>query len=379
MQLTPRHRLTSKTAFILFIVFQTTFLSSYSQIDFEKGKNLFQKSEFDSAFAYFSKLIDSCGNACADSTLAIYKVYMGKTYTILEQYDKALAEFENAIQLMNSANSYNGKSFAMISLAEMYRKSYKLEKARLTLREVFDLHKKHSLLKSNEAYMYNRFAAVLNEQENFNEEVVLYSNKVLEITQETEDFDMMASSINELGYFEEKQKSYEKAMQYYLKAFEIYKKQDSKIYIAQMLTNLARISLYDGKEKLTEEYLKQGIQLTENTTWYDTRSSLLALYSSFLYDRGRWRESREILEQYIEAQVAKLKKQHSRALVEMESKYEFSKKTAIIEMEQQKSELAKAELYCCRRCCSFVFADASFSIVSQNKKNKRSIIFSFIR
>lgn len=327
-----------KLVFLIFIP-----LFSFSNTDFEKGKALFLTSEFDSALVCFSSMINSCENRCHDTTLALYKTYLGKTYSVLEQYEKALVEFEQAISLMDGAGNYNGKAFAMISLAEMYRKSYKLEKAKSQMKEVFDLHRKHPLNKNNEAYMYNRYAAVINELEYISDEVYSYSNKVIEICTQTRDLDMKASSINELGYQEEKRKQFDAATRYYLNAYEIYKAQNNRIYIAQMMTNLARVSLYDNKPGECEKYLKQGIELTENTAWHDTKAGLLGFYSIFLYNRGRFKESRDILGKFVDAQMGKLQKQHSRTLVEMESKYELGKKSTQIELEKQKSQLAEAE------------------------------------
>jgi two-component system, sensor histidine kinase PdtaS len=327
----------------LLMVFVLRPFSICAQTEFERGKALYNASEFDSAVVVFSELIRSCADQCNDTTLALYKTYLGKTQSVLEHYDKALTQFTEAIVLMDRSRNYNGKAFAMISLGEMYRKSYKLEKARNELNEVFDLKNTHGLSLNMEAYLYNRYAAVLNEISADSPLIPEYCKKVIAITNRTGDMDMQAGALNDLGYFEEKQNHHKEAAAYYRRAYEIYKANGSKIYIAQGLTNLARALVSLGKEKECEEYLKEGIALTENTTWYGTRANLLEFYAMFLKDRKRYEEFAQIIEKYNEAYKAKLQKEQSRVLLEMESKYESQKKSSQIESERQKSKLAVTE------------------------------------
>ncbi len=328
--------------FLFLLIFQIS-LKSFAQQDFEKGKRFFEKSEFDSAKIIFSDKIASCNGKCSDTTLALYKTWLGKTFNVLEQYESALIELEQSISLMHSAKNYNGEAFAMISLAEMYRRSYKLEKAKNQIKEVFEIHKTQPLEKNNEAYMYNRYAAIISEMKDSPENVFFFSQKAIEISSQTGNLDLMASSLTELGFYEEHQKKSAAAARHFLQAYKIYKEQKNRIYIAQILTNLARVSLQLGKNDESEKYLKEGIELTENTTWHDTRAGLLRPYSMFLYKQGRYKESWEVLEKFVDVYETQLRKQHSKELLEMETKYDLGKKATLLELEKQKSELAKSE------------------------------------
>lgn len=317
--------------------------ASYSQLNFEKGKLFFQKSDFDSASACFISLISSCKYKCHDSILGVYETYLGKTYSMMEDYEKSLFEFEHAIYLMQSTGNFNGMAFAQISLAEMYRRAEKFDKAKKEIDEVFELHAKHNLSKNNQAYMYNRYAAIVSEIDYVSDTVFAYSNKVLDIVKQTGNLDLKASSLNELGYYEEKNERLDLAERYYKEAYQIYNLQSNKIYIAQMFINLSRLCLHLRKLDECEEYLKRGIKLTENTNWYNIKASLYGSYSTLLYSQARYKESREILGKFIDIQMAKMENQQSRALLELESKYESNKKSVQIELEKQKSKLAKSE------------------------------------
>ena len=290
-------KLIKTTFFFLFIPFLC-----FSQQKFELGKALYDRSEFDSANSVFSELMAGSKGKVNDTTLAWYKIYLGKTYHMQEKYDTALQEFEQAIALMDSAHNYNGKAFAMISLAELYRKMVTLNdkerdlfhgKAEKIIDEVFKLLASHSLNKYNEAYLYNRYAAILQEMSKEQDKVLLYSNKAIEIADQYGYPDLKAASLNELGFYAENGKEYNTAVNYYKQSLDIETQLQNKIYIASVLTNLARICLRMQEYKQSKQYAEQTIKLIENTDWINTKAYLYDVYSEALYDLGEYKEARD--------------------------------------------------------------------------------------
>jgi two-component sensor histidine kinase len=336
-----------KIIFLLFIPFLC-----FSQQKFEYGKSLFERSEFDSAHVVFSELISGYKGKFNDTTLALYKTYLGKVYHMQERYDLALQEFEQAITLMDSAHNYNGKAFAMISLAESYRRMVKLNdaerdfslhKGEKILAEVLKMHVQHPLNKYNEAYLYNRFAAILQELSKEEDKVVLYSNKTIEIADKYGYSDLTASSLNELGFHEENKKEYTLAANYYKKSFDIEAHLQNRIYMASVLTNLARIHLRLQEYKKSEQYADQALKLIDKTDWINTKTYLYDVYSQALFEQHKYKEARDAYIWHSNYLKASSDKSYSKALLEIESKYELTKKAAQIEKEKQELKLSESK------------------------------------
>jgi tetratricopeptide (TPR) repeat protein len=312
----------------------------YAQEKFISGKNYYESSQYDSARACFSSLIDSCKRVCNDSVIALYKIHLGRTLNLQEEYAKALTQFEEAIRLMEKASNENGKAFAMISLAELYRRNGKFEKGTKELDEVFKLIAKGRINKYNEASYYSRYAAIENERGGDTAKIRTYSKKAVDIADKLGYWEIKAGSLNELGYFEENHKQIGAAINYYKQSLEIEQKLNRPIYIASVVCNLARIYLRNAKYSIAEQYARQGIEILMPIRISNTKAYLYKIYSEALLKQNKFRESREALDEHLKYQTKLLKDYYSKSLAELETRFELKKKNKLIDLEREKTVLA---------------------------------------
>ena len=159
----------------------------------------------------------------------------------------------------------------------------------------------------------------------------------------------IASSYNNIGNVYYAQGSYEKVIEYYLKSLKIKKETGDKLGIAKTYSNIAELNIVlSDSVALTEnqklnylnkavEYGNKSIELAreikaipaENITAYN----LMEAYKKL----GNHKKAIEFAEVYITTQDSMFNKEKTKALAEMEIKYEAEKKQLQIEkMEQQK-------------------------------------------
>lgn len=288
-------------------------------------------------------LIDSCKGVCHDSVTALYKIYLGKTLNLQEEYAKARTEFEEAIQLMQNASNENGKAFALNSLAEVYRRNGKYNKAAQQLDLVLKLIARGHVNKYNEAYCYNRYAAIENELGRDSIKIRAYSNKAMEIADQYGYLDIKAGSLNELGFFEERYNKVDAAAQYYKRALELEQKLNRPIYVASVICNLARILARDGQYAKAEQYAREGIEIMEPIPVSNTKAFLYKVYSDALFKQNKFKESREALNEHLKYQTKVLEDYYSKSLAELETKFELKKKNDLIELEHQKAVTAQQD------------------------------------
>jgi tetratricopeptide (TPR) repeat protein len=176
-------------------------ISKTSGADFvSKAEEFMQISNYDSADYYYNLALNNCANSYHDTILA--KIYVGKAIALKLGYkfDLAVKDYDLALSLYEKHNNINGKVYTLINLVEFYRSLHNFEKSIFHIERIKIILATKEVSKTNQAYFYNRYDAVLNETTTDRTETIKYSKKAIKLIQETGDKDLQASSLNELGF-----------------------------------------------------------------------------------------------------------------------------------------------------------------------------------
>jgi serine phosphatase RsbU (regulator of sigma subunit) len=154
----------------------------------------------------------------------------------------------------------------------------------------------------------------------------------------------ISSNYMNLSMIYDNQKKYDLAYEYNLKALEIKKKLRDDSGISTCYNNLGSILMHMGKHEEAIVYLKKAIELSEKS---NRREGLKASYNSLasIYaSQNKFREAYHYKELYANVKDSLFTENSSKAIAEMQSKYESEKKQKDIDLLTKESEIKALEL-----------------------------------
>ncbi|WP_424961461.1 sensor histidine kinase [Ekhidna sp.] len=321
---------------ILLLLFVIT-INGYGQSILDKGKNLIDAADYQSARDFFEERLDSCNTACPDSIVGYLHVYMGKSLHLQNKYDTALIHYRNGINIFNELEDINGQVFSYTSLAEFYRSITHAERGIPYLEMIDSLIKYKRPTLRNLAYFYNRYAALTNESVgNRKEKVLSLSKKVLSIAREIDDKDLEANSLNEIGFVYEKSDQ-RQSLQYYDQALKIYRGLGSIRYVVGTLSNLSRASYEFDEFDLSLNYALEGARLCEENGWAKDKAGFYWMQYQNYKRIEKYERSLDALESFHEIYSIQREKEWKESIYEVETKFNISEK------EKQLAEVRNAE------------------------------------
>jgi two-component system, sensor histidine kinase PdtaS len=294
----------------------------------DDGKHLLDISEYDAAKAFFLGGLVYC-TTCPDSTVGYLHIYLAKSHHLLDQYDSALIHFKAGIDVFDKTGHWDGKAFGLISLAEMYRSLFQFDKALTHLKLAEELHKKHGLSLRVQAYLYNRYAAVISESTNDEKKVIEYSEKVIEMARKMGDRDMEANSLNELGYLYEKRGDL-KSLDYFTNAYDIYWDLGNIRYATSVLSNLARASFRFRRYHESLHYAEEGIKMAGERKWLKALPELYYMRFENLMKQKRTDEAFKAYADYHRAELEARESEWNQSMFEIETRYDLVEKNKLL-------------------------------------------------
>ncbi len=325
-------------AFIVLFIFQ----KGYSQTGLEMGISLIANAKYDSAQSYIQSQLNQCNSSCHDTTIAYFQIYLGKSYQLLHQYDTALKSYKSGIELFQRSNNHNGEAFGLISLAEFYRNLEQYEKSITYLKQAELIHQKIPLSNAKLAYLYNRYAAVLNELKYDDDRMIIYSKKVIELAVKMSDRELEANSLNELGGIYETI-DISKSIKNYTNAYDIYIELKYPRYATEVINNIARTLYKLERHNESLSYISQGLEMCKGRDW----NRLFAELSQYQYLNYQYlMQYEKALDAYHNYYIYTIKvkeREWSKSLYQIESKYELIEKNKEIEEIKYNEAIAKLE------------------------------------
>lgn len=331
------NRVTWKLFFLLACMSQ-----GFAQKSIEVGKSLIEKSYYDSARRYFKTGLDSCLRSnCSNSDLADFHIHLGRVLTLTNEYDSAIYFYMAGIDLKEHSMDNDGVAFGKISLAEMYRSSRQFDKGLLILRNL-ENNSPDSLSPENQAFLYNRLAAIISEYSADLDQVLSYSRKVLHLARETGDQDLEASSLNEIAFVLERQED-SKAIDYYQIAYKLYEKLGNTRYVVSVLTNQAR-TLHKF-EQFSESVAKanHAIEIAEDFDWIKALPDLYEVQFKNHIKLNRGEIALAFFNKYHDTYLKARELEWNESLYSIQAKFDLAEKERQLSEVRLKETLARVE------------------------------------
>jgi len=328
-----------KVFLIVLIVFIK--FNSISQNYLEIGKKHHECSKYDSAIYFFDLGIKE-SNSIKDTTFGYLTVYKGKSLQLQNKYVLALENYIQALKIFKSNKQFNGEAFTYIVLAEFKRYFAQYDEALEYLNLANKIYLKNGLSKVNQAYLFNRYAAVFNENGADKKIVIHYSEKVLELARQINNLDLEASSLREIGYVYE-MKGNIKSFDYYFKVLKFYQDLNNLKYIADMYFIISRCYYTFNMYNKSIDYANKGLKISEVNNWHRISRDLLFYKHKDLNKLGRHKEANIEMGHHFEYVFLVRQAEWDKEIKDIETKFEVDKKDNQIILEQEKSTLLKKE------------------------------------
>jgi len=170
-----------------------------------------------------------------------------------------------------------------------------------------------------------------------------YFHKALKVAEELGDKNRIAIQLGNIGDIYDEKKDYSKALEYNFKALKMAEEAGDKNSIAAWLGNIGLLYTKTGKFKEAEQYLLRTQELFNSIGSMDyVMQSEEAL--SHLYDTtGRYKLALEHYKKSVALRDSIFSQENKKQLVRKEMNYEFDKKTAAINAENEKQQAIAEE------------------------------------
>ena len=274
----------SDTAFYLSnkIIRQAKDSSSHYLGRFLLGQCIFWQGHIDSSLAYYNESEKYFSGQ--NDSLTLMKVYLekGNTLKVLSLYDKSYDYLMKALSISQSIDSIRWQAVITIHLAEHARAMGNKENALMYIDRAFNIHNISSLKGEDLAELYHRKAAIEHEF-GTPEKAEDYSLQSLKLSEPAGNLHQQATSYNELGYYYSTHATGDRALNYYSKAEEIWKKLNFKRYYIWVWRNISRQYGLSKHYEQSNQLLKQILVVSEPNRW-DEVSADVAQQAAFNYE-----------------------------------------------------------------------------------------------
>ncbi len=349
------------------------------------GNYFYKHNNPDSAIAYLKKCTQIASTNNYKSIAALYNL-LGKFYMRSGDFQEGIMFFDSAVTFAQQYNDSTNLAKAYNGLGTLYTKIGNFDKALQNYQQSLVILEKLGD-KSGLASIYNNIGLIQKKQKNFDKAIEYFTN-ALEISKEEKDSLQIAGCYINLATVYNTTKEYEKAKKNLLTALKILETQNNPYFMIHCLNILGDVyKVTDSLDKALEIYqevisLNKRLRIkdVEASTHLDIAEINLKLadslkQSSFYYKAiriadtglqtalkidayplqkraydllmkayqgiGDYKMAFEYSQKYIETNEILFDNEKTKAIQEMEAKYELDKKQQ--EIEKQKLEIAKKE------------------------------------
>lgn len=250
-------------------------------------------------------------------------------YHFSNKPDSALIYYKQYLNIALESSDKNAGVYAYTKLAEFYRYIGRLNKAKESIEEGLKLNNSNSIKDEKLAYLYNRYAAIEASFNGLSETSISLSYSAIKYALACGDSLRYASSLKEIGAVYEKRQN-DSCIFFYEKAYKVYQTLGDSSELPGLLINFARYYHHAKQYKKSLEYSYKGIREFENIS-VDLEKCDLYFYNEesnqFL---GNAMEAYRSLQKYYYYDIKQREIRNSKALADVQAKYDFASKELII-------------------------------------------------
>ena len=256
------------------------------------------------------------------------------------QYDRALEHAFDALGY--TRDSTRSRSSALNNIAAIYfltgdySKALEYDQKTLAIRRIIAYEKGVAMSLSN---ISNIFIAV----EQY-DSAVAYLNRGLQISEELNNLPLIARLHNNLGLAHLNLNHYEEAQHHLSRALTLKQQNQLTASLPYTYRLLGVLATKQGHEKLAAQYLHETIALSEQHQIPSVKKDALADLAALYAQLGDHRRQSDVLRQYIVLSDSLLNEEKTKALTEMEVKYESDQKDQEISYLEALERLQSAEI-----------------------------------
>lgn len=298
----------------------------------------------DTAMTYFKEALRISEQLGSLGLQANSKRFIGMVKESQGMYDQALEDFFAALALFEETENKTGIASCYNDIAIIHYLQESLELCMEYLTKSFEI-KKELGDKEGMSNYYTNMSALKTSLEQY-EEALEFTEKSLELFRELDDQVGIATAYGNIGTIQYELRNYQASLENHLKSVEINEELNNKDGIAHSLSNVA--GLYNlmadsvaRTESQRREYLNQAISY--GLRCYSLTEELDALYvQNYLANTlhiaykalGNPGKALEYAEIYITTRDSLFNEEKTRAIEEMDTKYETEKKQQQIELQE---------------------------------------------
>ncbi|MCF8304455.1 MAG: tetratricopeptide repeat protein [Bacteroidales bacterium] len=327
----------------------------------------YYQGNYDKAIEFYNKALEInkerenlSAQAYGYNNLGIVFSRKGDYAKTIEFYQKALKIYEDLNNEKWMADLYNN-----IGIIHYYQKNY--DKAIDYYKKTIDIRKRLNQ-KKKLANCYQNLGGVYYQKENLEKAHQYYEN-ALTTYKVLNDPRGLAGAYSNLGIILREREDYESAIQYYTKALEINKSLEDKSGIARTLGNMAALfkisadslsavdkhslslaQINTKKEKYYSkamDYATQAVSIAKELDAFNTLSHQYEILMEVNRKLNNPGQALEYADLYIATRDSLFNKEKTKAIEEMEARYQAEKKQQQIDLQQ--AEIAEKEAEIKRR------------------------------
>lgn len=280
-------------------------------------------SEHDSALQYNFKALDIRKKLNDDNGQASSLSKIGTIYIDQGKYTESIEIFLRLLRIFEKNGNHARKAATLTNLVNAYLYLKDMEKSgrynRLSLEMVPQLQDRLII-----ARIYGNAGSYF-EKTNHYDSALIYSNKALDIFLANNSLSEVSSVYNNMGIVYSRQGNLAKALEQYQKAYDISKKIENYYDMAYYGANAAFILIKLDRLPEAEKYLLEARSLAEEHKYLFIQRMVYGSLSNLKEKQGKTAEALKFHKLYVTAKDSLLNAQKSRAIEEMEARYQNEK------------------------------------------------------
>lgn len=298
----------------------------------------------------------------------------GNYYERSTQYDKALEYYEEALSISKENNYTKGLAIVLNNIAIVHTRKADYKKA---LGLYFQALEAEEIIKNKQgiAQAYNNIGIIYYYQSNL-DKALEYFEKSIAIEEEIGDVEVLKKNYSNMGVLYNHQKNYQKALHYYQKSYALNQQLGDQMDMSINLNNIATIyqtieqidsaiwyhnqslqlkeqlgdyrgiafsyhnfaALYKNQNdfKKAEDFYNKSLAITKEKRLKEIESQNYKALSELFLEQEKHQQAHHYLQQHLQLQDSLLNEASTKAIAEIEAKYETAKQEkALLEQEAQ--------------------------------------------
>lgn len=254
-------------------------------------------SQFPTALDYFQKSLRISEEIDDKYSVASSFVNIGKIYNLIDDYAKALDYQKKALKMLHEIGDIHGIATCLNNIGDIYINIKDYTKA------------------------------------------LDYMEQSLKMREEIKDNYGITTCFCNIGSIYESQKNYSKSLEYYEDCLKKAKEINNQEDMVYAFSGIGSSYLELGDEKKAETYFNKILEISKKSGELNAKRLALVGLNKLFEKQGRYKDALVTYKQFINVRDSIINDEKNNAITRQEMKYEFGKKEAAQQAEQEKKDV----------------------------------------